>query len=100
MECNICWDDLDSSFTVLRCCPVRYYHKECINRWFLTSRSCPFCRFDYGINTAISVYSPPQTVQSFDRPPENESELIFKIVCAFLTFSSSVASLYLLICYS
>ena len=42
--CNICWEEKQDSICTLSCCPCNSYHKQCIEKWFDLSSTCPFCR--------------------------------------------------------
>jgi len=45
-ECIICLNQIkiDDTIVILPC--KHYYHKECINKWFQKSKSCPICRIN------------------------------------------------------
>ena len=48
-ECPICLEDMDyKNMKVLIGCGHRF-HKDCIQKWSLTSKKCPCCRKDFAL---------------------------------------------------
>jgi len=41
-ECSICYEELNENIIVLIC--GHSYHNECINKWIIEKKNCPYCR--------------------------------------------------------
>ena len=42
--CSICLDELNSDYIVTPFKCMHSFHKKCLDLWFKTSYSCPYCR--------------------------------------------------------
>jgi len=42
MECPICYEDMNTQTTQLKC--GHTFHKDCIDRWAEQQCTCPYCR--------------------------------------------------------
>lgn len=81
--CQICWNEnIDDSFTTLRCCPNMSYHSSCIKNWFEISSTCPFCRSDMKICNRRLLNDTDTQIDIPDevRVSENIAIIIYTIV--------------------
>lgn len=42
-ECSICLEKNDQQYCKIKSCG-HIFHKKCLNKWFSTNNSCPYCR--------------------------------------------------------
>lgn len=79
-QCVICFDDLSpSQITLLEC--THEFHKQCLNQWLRTTRTCPLCRMPVSLERQanwVSLYATAIVVSQ-----EMVLERLF-FTCAFL----------------
>lgn len=48
MECNICLDNITGMMVYTNCsCKNKVFHKICLDKWLLLSRTCPYCKHSF-----------------------------------------------------
>jgi hypothetical protein len=45
--CSICLENNNDKSIQLHKCKEHAFHKDCIEKWFTKSRTCPMCKIDY-----------------------------------------------------
>ena len=43
-DCIICFNEINKEDDIIILPCKHFYHKECISKWFETSKTCPICR--------------------------------------------------------
>ena len=45
-ECAICLDKIENNKNIILLNCDHYFHKNCLDNWFVKSKTCPICRND------------------------------------------------------
>ena len=61
MSCSICLEDFKNKDKLVKLSCNHKFHKLCIDRWKLCSKTCPYCRtemdFSYKVKTDFCKYN-------------------------------------------
>ena len=76
ISCSICLDSLQETSVIFTSCR-HLYHRECINAWWMTSKSCGFCNRNLDGKSLI-----PATLHQFCTN-YNEKPIAYLIMAAF-----------------
>jgi len=82
-NCCICLEPLTAPVELSCECKEKYYHRECVDKWFKRKKECPTCRKNlrgvgYRKAKVVNPYNTKKRQKSYNQSPNSPSQFLYQ----------------------